>query len=202
MRRKLVEMLTRKWRRKQMDEWEKIFGEFDKTDYEKYTLEGLPSESTFYHGEIIKWSRDIVPSPKKALLAGEDTSAAKLIGREIKIDRINTAGLLEVDYRWDFEEDPPSMGLFDLIISYAILEHLLDPYKHVSDLAGLLSPDGFLIVHTVCPGFDYHRYPIDTCRFYPDWFEEIAKRLRLAIVKKRIKDSHIFYMYQKTDEAS
>ena len=83
------------------------------------------------------------------------------------------------------------MGQFDLIISQAILEHLLNPYKHMYDLASLLAPKGFLIIHTVCPGHPYHRHPIDACRFYPDWFEEIAKRLNLNIIKKRIKDNKL-----------
>ena len=50
------------------------------------------------------------------------------------------------------------------------------------------------------PGGPYHRHPIDACRFYPDWFEEIAKRLNLNIIKKRINDNklnNIFYMFQK-----
>lgn len=185
--------------------WEEIYGEFDKTDYEDFTLRGLPNEATFYFGEIIKWAQDINPTPKRALLAGENNNTAKYLQPEIRVEHICTSGLLNVDYEWDFEKPPPQMGPFDLIISQAILEHLLNPYKHMSDLSDLLAPGGYLIVHSVCPGHPYHRYPIDACRFFPDWFEETAKRLNLDIIKKRIKDTkdnHIFYMYQKPDNIS
>lgn len=80
-----------------------------------------------------------------------------------------------------------------------MMEHLVDPYKHMKDLSSLLEEEGYLIVHTVMPGFMYHRHPVDTIRFFPDWFEEVAskKRLNLKIVSKYVRDFHIFYMYKK-----
>ena len=180
-----------------MKQWQKIYGDFDETNYERFTEYGLPNETSYYHGEIIKWATDITPLPKRTLLAGDNRNTAKRLQQIIQVELINTTGLSDVDYPWDFEESPPQMGKYDLLISQAILEHLLSPYKHISDLASLLAPGGFLIVHTQCPGFPYHRYPIDTCRFYPDWFEEAADRLGLDIVKRRIKGTHIFYMYKK-----
>jgi hypothetical protein len=180
--------------------WENIYGEFDKTDYEDYTLRGLPNEATFYFGEIIKWAKDIHPAPRRALLAGENLNTARQLQPEIGVEHIYTSGLSNVDYEWNYENDPPAMGSFDLIISQAMLEHLLNPYKHMYDLVSLLTPGGYLIVHSVCHGHPYHRYPIDAIRFFPDWFEEIAKRMNLDIIKKRLKDArhnHIFYMYQK-----
>ena len=185
--------------------WENIYGEFDKTDYEDFTLRGLPNEATFYFGEIIKWAQDIRPEPKRVLLAGENNNTVRHLQPEIGVEHIYTSGLSNVDYEWNYENDPPAMGSFDLIISQAMLEHLLNPYKHMCDLANLLTPGGYLIVHSVCHGYPYHRYPIDAFRFFPDWFEEIAKRLNLDIIKKRIKDirnNHIFYMYQKPSNMS
>lgn len=194
---KINNIPNRVLRRRQINTWEKIYGEFDKANYEEFRLRGLPNESGYYDGEIIKWAQDIIPSPKRTLLAGEDNNTAKHLQHRIQLGHTATTGLLDVDYKWNFEDDPPQMGQFDLIIGKAILEHLLNPYKHMDDLASLLAPRGFLIVHSVCPGFHYHRYPIDTCRFFPDWFEEIAKRLHLTIIIKRIRETHIFYMYQK-----
>lgn len=195
-----IQRIYSKQHKKEIRRWEEIYGKFDKTNYENFTLRGLPNEASFYFGEIIKWTQDITPRPKRTLLAGEDNNVVKYLQPKLKVENICTTGLLNVDYKWDFEESPPPMDQFDLIISQAILEHLLNHYKHMCDLASLLAPGGFLIIHTVCPGHPYHRYPIDACRFYPDWFEEIAKRLGLDIIKKRIKDNklnHIFYMYQK-----
>ena len=183
--------------KKQLVEWEKIYGAYDKTNYEEYTIRDLPSESSVYHGEIIKWAQDIFPPPKRVLLAGESNSTANYVKERIRAEKVYTAGLADVNYKWDFEENPPHMGQFDLIISQAILEHLINPYKHLQDLARLLLSGGYFIVHSVIPGFWYHRFPIDTLRFFPDWFQEIAKRLDPSVIKKRIKRTHIFYMYNK-----
>jgi SAM-dependent methyltransferase len=178
-------------------QWEKLYGSFDETNYDRFTLVGLPNESGVALGEIVKWAQDISPPPKRALLAGETKSVASIYGKKIRLGCIETAGLGNVDHEWNFEHSPPEMDKYDLIISQAVLEHLVNPYKHISDLASLLTPGGFLIVHTVVPGFPYHRYPIDTCRFHPDWFEEMAKRLGVDIVKKRIHGTYLFYMYRK-----
>ena len=89
------------------------------------------------------------------------------------------------------------MGKFDAIVSQAMLEHLLNPYKHVVDLSQMLNPGGKLILHTHIPGFKYHRYPIDCVRFYPDWFETIAERLDLLVYDRYIGDLRICYTLQK-----
>jgi len=193
-----IQKLYLRQRVEEINRWEKIYGEFDKTNYEDFTLRGVPNESRGYAGEIIKWAQDITPPPNRVLLAGESRSIVEHLRHRFREQALYTTGLSNVDYEWNFERDSPSMGEFDLVISQAILEHLLDPYKHICDLASITAPGGFLIVHGAGPGFPYHRFPIDACRFYPDWFEEIAKRLNLLIVKKRIrKDSNIFYMFQK-----
>ena len=114
-------------------------------------------------------------------------------------EKVFTTGLIDTDFRWDFEKNAPVFDEnFDLVVSQAILEHLLNPYKHVEDLSNLLQANGHLILHTVMPGFPYHRHPIDSVRFFPDWFEEIAQRMNMKTVRKRISDTHIFYMYQKS----
>ena len=168
--------------RKQIKEHEKIYGEFDKNNYSSFSVHNLPSESGFYWGELIKWSADI--NPKCILFAGENKSTAKILKDKINADQVLTAGLSDVDYKWNFEEDFPVIEKkVDLIVSQAIFEHLLNPYKHLHDLANLISNKGHIIIHTVMPGFGYHRYPIDSFRFFPDWFEEVAKRVELKIIK-------------------
>jgi SAM-dependent methyltransferase len=182
--------------RKQIKEHERIYGEFDKNNYNEFTIQNLPSESMFYWGELIKWATDI--NPKCALFAGENKATAKILNEKINAIEVLTAGLSEVDYKWNFEEDLPKIDKkVDLIVSQAILEHLLNPYKHLQDLTNIVCSNGYIIIHTVMPGFGYHRYPIDAFRFFPDWFEEVAKRFDLKIIKKRMQDTHIFYMYQK-----
>ena len=188
--------LTKKQVAEQHALWESLYGQFDRTDYEKFFVSGLPSESGVYHGEIIKWAMDI--HPQRVLFAGENKETAEQLKQIIKADFVFTTGLGGTDFEWDFEKEPPAIEEnFDLVVSRAILEHLLNPFKHVLDLSSLLQESGYLILHTVMPGFPYHRHPIDSVRFFPDWFEEVAQRMKLEIVKKKISDTHIFYMYQK-----
>ena len=196
IKRKIINILTRKRIEKLFVKWEKTYGTFDSNNYDAFSVDDLSNESGFYHGELIKWSADLYPNC--VLFAGENTKTATYLKEKINAKKVITAGLSEVDYRWNFEHNAPEIPeKLDLIISHAIFEHLLNPYQHLSELARLVETQGVLIIHTVMPGFRYHRYPVDTLRFYPDWFEEMADRLRLKIVNKRIKEDHIFYMYQK-----
>jgi hypothetical protein len=177
--------------------WKNNYGHFDNTNYQKYTLTGLPNESTFYSGEIVKWIKDIGNPNARILLAGDNRKVAALLGKAVNVVNIYTTGIIEdVDFKWNFEDKVPNIGKFNIIVSQVMLEHLIDPYKHLCDLSSLLAQNGYLIVHTVCPGYSYHRYPVDTLRFYPDWFEEVGKRLRLTVTHRRVKNNNIFYMYQ------
>lgn len=179
--------------------FKKIYGDFGfGKNYKKSRIKGLDSESRIIYGAIVEFIHTIKPPIKTLLLPGENNSIKKVYHDEFSIPNVTNAGILEgMDYFWDFEKDAPDMGKFQLIVSQAMLEHLINPYKHVKDLSDLLENGGYLIVHSEMPGFLYHRYPIDCQRFYPDWFEEMGKRLNLRIVLKNICDGHIFYMYCK-----
>jgi 2-polyprenyl-3-methyl-5-hydroxy-6-metoxy-1,4-benzoquinol methylase len=99
---------------------------------------------------------------------------------------------------WNFEHDcPGGLGPFSLIISQAMIEHLLEPYKHLRDLFSTLDAGGSMIIHTVTPGFEYHRYPVDCFRFYPDWFEEVADRLGATVTGRFVGDLRILYQFTK-----
>lgn len=183
------------------------YGDFTiNKNYDRYRLNNLSNETTFLYGEIVKIILDLPINPKKVLLVGENNTVKNEIKKGIEklnksqIVTTGLAGPKKVDYQWDFEKDPPRLGKFSLIISQSIIEHLINPYKHLSDLTSFLEKNGYLVVQTVLPGFGYHRFPVDTMRFYPDWFEEIAKRrcLNLKVVKKYITNNIIFYLYQKT----
>jgi hypothetical protein len=175
----------------------KIYGDFGlNINYQKSRITGLDSESGIIYGAIVEFIRSIKIPVNNLLLPGENNSIKNIYKESFSIPKVSNAGILDgMDYFWDFEKDPPDIGKFQLIVSQAILEHLVNPYKHLEDLSGLLDSGGYLIVHSEMPGFMYHRYPVDCQRFYPDWFEEMGKRLNLRIVKKNINAGHIFYMY-------
>ena len=183
------------------NQWESLFGDFEYgKDYSRLTVHNLDKESGWVRGEIVKSINQITTPVSSALLPGEYNRNKIIYAGLLKIntDKIVTAGLdNDVDYQWNFENNPPDFGKFDLIISQAMLEHLIDPYKHVRDLYNSLNKNGYLILHTVLPGFQYHRYPIDCMRFFPDWFEEVGKRLNLEVCDKYIGDLRIMYRFKK-----
>ena len=134
------------------------------------------------------------------LLAGESPQAkmpySKLLS--LSADAITTTGLHEgADVHWNFEEPPPNMGSYGIIVSHEILEHLIAPYQHVCDLIRLLMPGGYLVMSTVIPGFPYHRYPVDCLRFFPDWFVEVANRNQVEIYDQYLGEDHIAYTFRK-----
>jgi len=183
-----------------------LYGDFRlDRDYSDQHIWGLSKESRAIRGEIVNIVKKVEQKIDRVLLPGEYNADknyfSKLFG--IDVGNIVTAGIGgDVNYEWDFDEEPPEMGKFDFILSQAMLEHLLNPYRHVAELSQMLNPGGRLIIHTVMPGFWYHRYPIDCVRFYPDWFEKIAERLNLLVCDRYIGGLRICYTLQKSEKAN
>lgn len=182
--------------------FEELYGDFDfGRSFRKQSIEGLEQESGKVHGAIVDFLRSAPVPISRLLLAGDSTETKAIYSRilEIDIGNIITAGVMDdMDVEWNYEQSPPeNIGQFDCIVSQSMLEHLLDPFKHIQDSIELLNSGGVLIIHTMMPGFNYHRHPVDCLRFYPDWFEEIAKRHALKIVRKHIRNCRITYALQK-----
>jgi hypothetical protein len=177
-----------------------LYGDFHLgDDYENLAIRGLEKPSGCIRGSIVHFCQTL-PKPGRVLLPGEPSSLRAVYASMLGVDdsAVVTAGLMDdSDFTWNFEEDPPNMGRFDLALSQAMLEHLIDPYKHLRDLAALLEPGGHIVVLTVLPGFNYHRHPVDCVRFFPDWFEEVSKRLSLEVVDRFIWELRIVYVMQK-----
>lgn len=181
-----------------------LYGDFHfGRSFDRHAIKGLAQESGKIYGAIVKFLNEIPEPITNMLLPGENNAVKPVYASLLKVDqsRIVTAGVLsDMDVQWNFEQDPPAIGPFDCIVSQSMLEHLIDPYKHVRDCVALLRPGGHLILHTMMPGFNYHRYPVDCFRFYPDWFEEIAQRLGLQVHDKYIHNSRITYKFRKTEQ--
>jgi SAM-dependent methyltransferase len=143
----------------------------------------------------MKWA---IESKKNNVLFAGDGNVIKPYLKDY-FPNITTSSISnDSDFYWNFEKElPKGIGTFDLIISQACFEHIINPYKHLEDMASLLNKGGRLIVHTNTQFHCYHRYPIDTLRYNPDWFEEVAKRINLEVVKRRVSKTYITYMFQK-----
>lgn len=168
--------------------------------YRKKNIEGLEQESGKIYGGIIQFIESIKGQQDKVLLPGENNSVKHVYSAlfDLPKDNIVTTGVMEdMDIHWDFNDDPKFDEKYSCIISQSMLEHLIDPYKHLSDCSKLLQAGGHVIIHTMMPGFDYHRHPVDCLRFYPDWFETVSDKLGLEVADKYIRNSRITYMLKK-----
>jgi len=194
-------LIERRWQDTLYPKFRTHYGEFrSDEDYSGYEIGNLPKESGKIRKEIVKAIHDIPDPVSRVPLPGESNAVKYAYADLFRLDEkdIVTAGLYDdVDFHWNFEEDPPDFGKFHCIVSQAMLEHLIDPYKHVKDLTGALEEGGYLILHTVIPGFPYHRFPIDCVRFFPDWFEEVSKKLKLEICDKYVGQLRILYNLRK-----
>lgn len=184
----------------------RLYGDFHfGQSLDRHAIKGLAQESGKIYGGIVYFLQSFPQSPASLFLPGENNAVKSVYANLLNIpqERIITAGILEdMDVQWNFEQDPPSQQQYDCVVSQSMLEHLIDPYKHVRDCASLLKPGGYMILHTMMPGFNYHRYPVDCMRFYPDWFEEVAKRLYLVVADKYIHNARITYLFHKTQTSS
>jgi len=174
----------------------KVYGDF--TPSCASTKHNVENESGIICGPALRMVEDLDLSGKRVLLTAETEDASRFMQDVTKAGEIVTAGVGgQYDYEWDFEQSPPEMnGEFDMVFSHFTLEHLINPYKHVEDMKGLLNPGGSMVIATALSGFPYHRFPIDAVRFFPDWFEEVAKRLDLVVADRAILLLFIIYRYE------
>ena len=167
-------------------------------------ITGLAKASGHIRAEIVEFvtaARTSPSSEEQILLAGEPPAVVEAYCSWLSVDKsqITTAGLDQgADVHWDFDQPAPSsFGPFELVISQAMIEHLVDPFGHVAAVYGVLAPGGVLVVQTVIPGFHYHRYPVDCVRFYPDWFERVAERVGAEVVGCYCDDLRICYAFRR-----
>ena len=85
---------------------------------------------------------------------------------------------------------------FDSVFSQALLEHLCRPSIAIENMANLLWPGGILLLHTVEPGFQVHRY-IDCVRFLDDYWEDLCRYLPIELVAYEKYKFHVFVAYRK-----
>lgn len=192
--------------RRQIDAATRVYGAFlDADNFQNEVVRDTASESNKISGVVAHALRSVSKPADLLFLPGERRSARQAYSQVsgVPVDQILTAGWHDdMDFQWNFESSPPvEMPKVDLIASQAIIEHLIDPFKHLEDCHGLLKPGGHMVFSTVIPGFQYHRYPVDCLRFFPDWFEEVARRLDAQVVLRSMSKTTtlIAYTFRKRD---
>jgi hypothetical protein len=78
------------------------------------------------------------------------------------------------------------------------MEHIHDPVGVLRRLVDLLEHMGYLYIHTHNPGFQYHSFPRDYLRYYPDWFQDIPLTVPdVEVVEILCVDGHAFCVLAK-----
>jgi hypothetical protein len=197
-RQQLLHLLSQKSYRYQIEVWRKYYGDFDDTDCTAHNAAIQGSETGYLPGEFMVWLKDVTDASSSVLFAGDSRPSAAQMAKALGVGQPVTTGLLDVDHPWDFNDPiPENVPQVDAVVSLSMLEHILAPFHHVKDLVSRLKPGGHLMIFTCAPGFDYHRYPIDTVRFHIDWFEEVAAKLNLTVVRKRLVGYGVFVLFKR-----
>lgn len=133
--------------------FERNYGIFDTTSCTAEGVYGLSQESGKVNGAIVRAIAGIGNFSGYVLLAGESPAVKSVYSILLRIseEKIATAGIMpDMDLYWNFEEPAPQVNAnFSVIISQSMLEHLVDPFKHVKDCVELLESGG-------APGYSYH----------------------------------------------
>jgi SAM-dependent methyltransferase len=90
------------------------------------------------------------------------------------------------------ELDPLTIGRFDLITFFQVLEHVPDPLSVMQQAAGVLNPGGYIAVAVPAAAGAYRWCPWDPHQWPPHhvshWqladFDNLAKAAKLTVVKQ------------------
>lgn len=114
------------------------------------------------------------------------------------IEEVYTVGLSNADINCDVQLGIPISRKVDWVICQAVLEHLADPFGAIRNMFDSLVIGGRGFFHTVGPGFKYHAYPVDCCRFFRDAFiewERLAGNVTIEDLLWTIR--HCFVVYKR-----
>lgn len=79
-----------------------------------------------------------------------------------------------------------AINYFDVVVSSQVMEHVRNPFKWMAALARHVRPGGLVYVCTP-NSHQYHPYPIDCWRVYPDGMREVMLEAGLEIVECYMK---------------
>ena len=150
----------------------------------------------------------------KWLLVSEPDSAPKEISeawlntkrRELpKIDSIEKllkSSWTSQDFSYDLCVYPimKNAPKYSVVMHQSLLEHVVDPVSVIRNLNDFLLPGGIQVIQTVNIFCSLHRYPIDTLRFFPDFFLNLGNYLPVKCINSFIENGSIYAVLQNVSE--
>ena len=91
--------------------------------------------------------------------------------------------------------NPPK---YSVVMHQSLLEHVVDPVTVMRNLNDFLLPGGIQVIQTVNIYSSLHRYPIDTLRFFPDFFENLSNYLPVKCLDTFMENGSIYAVLQNT----
>jgi hypothetical protein len=107
----------------------------------------------------------------------------KYIGLDVQAGK-NVDVVLPSEYEWNNIQD----GAFDVVVSGQALEHTRFPWLFVKELARIVRPGGAVCI--IAPyQWDYHKFPIDCWRVYPDGMRAVMEHSGLTVISTHMNDN-------------
>jgi hypothetical protein len=117
----------------------------------------------------------------------------------ISIEQLLNSNWSSQEFQYDLCKDLEinEQSRFSVILHQSLLEHVVDPVTVIKNLNDFLIPGGVQILQTVNIYASEHKYPIDTLRFFPDFFNNLDKYLNLKCTHCFIENQSIYAVLRK-----
>lgn len=167
----------------------------------------VANHSSGYHGLLKQWWEEYGLGDS-SLLVSETTEVAatfhklypltKMIATDYYLDLIDSG---KTDVIWNLYDEIPkelNKNSFGSIVCQATMEHLMDPVGVVRKFVEILEEGGHLYLHTHTPMYQYHPWPADYLRYFPDWFRDLQMCIpEIQLIELYCVEGHVFAAYRK-----
>lgn len=157
-----------------------------------------------FHGVLFGYLKKYHNLNQSILLAGENKQVEPIFSYYSyeKISYLSYYGNIGEKYEIDLNlpislRDRVKIKDHDIVFCQALLEHTCRPSIVIENLARMTVDNGYILLHTHNRNMGEHKFPVDCCRFLPDFFTELQKYLPIEMVEYDEWDEHVFVCYRK-----